>query len=111
MVILDEIIVGDNTIKFYDGIDFEFVNNYDKEEFLIIFIDNWVDEKKKWKRECKINSLFGGEKYKKIDNLFITIYQTDGHLTAVFEAVKKKMLVNHSQPYSVVAGFRENMLF
>lgn len=111
MVILDEIVIGDNVVKFYDGIDFEFVNSYDKKEFIIIFIDNWIDEKKKWKRECKINSLFGGEKYKKIDNLFITIYQTDGNLTAVFEAVKKKMLIVHNQPWSAVTGFGENMLF
>jgi hypothetical protein len=109
--ILDEIVIGDGVVKFYDGIDFDFINSYNKKELIVIFIDNWVNEEKKWKRECKINSLFGGKKYKKINNLYIQIYQTDGHLTAVFETIKKKMLMVHNEPYSAVTGFRGNMLF
>jgi hypothetical protein len=108
MILFDEIDINGNIIKFYDGIDYEFVINYDKKELIVIFIEDWTKEQISFIREAKINSLFGGQEYKKledINNNYIAIYQTSGYLEIVAESIKKKLLINkninHNEPWFV----------
>ncbi len=103
MILFDEFDVNGDTIKFYDGIDYEFVRNYDKEEFIVIFIEDWGKEQLSFTRDAKINSLFGGQEYKKledINNYYITIYQTSGYLGIVSDSIKKKLFTGVNQHWS-----------
>ena len=106
MILFDEININGDIVKFYDGIDYEFVRNYDKKEFIVIFIEDWAKEQISFIREAKINSLFDGPEYKEledINNNYIAIYQTSGFLEIVAESIKKKLLlntnVNHNEPW------------
>ncbi len=104
MILFDEFDVNGDTIKFYDGIDYEFVRNYDKKELIVIFIEDWAKEQISFIRDAKINSLFGGKKYKKledIDNPYISIYQTSGYLGIVSESIKKKIFTGLNQHWSL----------
>jgi hypothetical protein len=103
MILFDEININGNIIKFYDGIDYEFLRNYDKKELIVIFIEDWNKEQIGFIREAKINSLFGGQEYKKledINNNYIAIYQTSGYLEIVAESIKKKLLINKNINYN-----------
>ena len=106
MILFDEFDVNGRTIKFYDGIDYEFVRNYDKKEFIVIFIEDWSKEQISFVRDAKINSLFDGPEYKEledINNNYIAIYQTSGYLEIVADSIKKKLLINanHNEPWFV----------
>jgi len=106
MTLFDEININGDVVKFYDGIDYEFIRNYDKQEFIIIFIEDWAKEQISFVREAKINSLFDDKEYQTledINNPYIAIYQTSGYLEIVAESIKKKLLVNvnvnHNEPW------------
>lgn len=106
MTLFDEFDINGDTIKFYDGIDYEFVRNYDIKEFIVIFIEDWAKEQISFIRDAKINSLFDGPEYKEledINNNYIMIYQTSGYLEIVAESIKKKLLINtninHNEPW------------
>ena len=105
MTLFDEFNINGGIVRFYDGIDYEFVRNYDKKEFIVIFIEDWAKEQISFIREAKINSLFDDSEYKEledINNNYIMIYQTSGYLEIVAESIKKKLLintnVNHNEP-------------
>ena len=106
MTLFDEFNINGGIVRFYDGIDYEFVRNYDKKEFIVIFIEDWAKEQISFIREAKINSLFDDSEYKEledINNNYIMIYQTSGYLEIVAESIKKKLLintnVNHNEPW------------
>jgi hypothetical protein len=106
MTLFDEFDINGDIVRFYDGIDYEFVRNYDKQEFIVIFIEDWAKEQISFIREAKINSLFDGSEYKEledINNNYIMIYQTSGYLEIVAESIKKKLLsnanINHNEPW------------
>ena len=108
MTLFDEFDINGDIVRFYDGIDYEFVRNYDKKEFIVIFIEDWAKEQISFIREAKINSLFDDSEYKEledINNNYIMIYQTSGYLEIVAESIKKKLLintnVNHNEPWFV----------
>lgn len=93
MILFDEF----DGIKFYDGIDYEFVLNYNKKELIVIFIENWKKEELRFTRDAKIKSLLENKEYKKLDdinNMYIVIYQTNGYLEIMAESVKKKFMSN-----------------
>lgn len=94
-------------IKFYDGIDIEYVRSYNEEKLIIIFIDNWNDEVLIQKRDSAIDSLFGEEGFdlNNLKNNYISIYQTNGYLEPVYEAIKKKILCKDNGRWYSVAGF------
>lgn len=107
MKILDEINIDGDIVKFYDGIDFDFVHNYKKKELLVIFIDNWTSEYKRYERNSKIDYILDDKKInlKDIENNYIAIYQTNGFLEPVYETIKKKMLEKHGE-WCAVAGIK-----
>ena len=106
MTLFDEFDINGDIVRFYDGIDYEFVRNYDKKEFIVIFIEDWAKEQISFIREAKINSLFDDKEYQTLEdvnNNYIAIYQTSGYLEIVAESIKKKLLintnVNHNEPW------------
>jgi hypothetical protein len=96
-----------DNVKFYDGIDIEYIRNYNEEKLIIIFIDNWDDEVSIQKRDNAISSILGEDGFdlNKLKNNYITIYQTNGHLEPVYEAIKKKILCKDNGRWYSVAGF------
>jgi type II secretory pathway component PulC len=101
--IIDEVVVNENIIKFYSGIDFDYINSYDKKELIIIFIDNWSSEI----RNYKIDSVLEENKsfLDEINNDYIMIYQTNGFLEPVYETIKKKILTEQSE-WSTTTGIK-----
>lgn len=94
-------------VKFYDGIDIEYVSNYNKKKLIVIFIDNWDKEVIANKRDNAIGSILDENLYdlNKLENIYIVIYQTNGHLEPVYEAIKNKILCKDNGRWYSVAGF------
>lgn len=108
MTKFDEFLVNDSLVRFYHGIDLEFVKNYNKKELVVIFIDDWKTESIRIKREGIIESLLEDKEYvdlESIENDYIAIYQTSGYLDIVSDSIKKRLLnsqsVNHNMPWFV----------
>lgn len=108
MTKFDEFLVNGSLVRFYQGIDFDFVKNYDKQELIVIFIDDWKTESLKLKRDGKISSVLEDKEYidlENIENNYIVVYQTSGYLDIVSESIKKRLLntqsVNHNMPWFV----------
>ena len=60
MRLIDEIVVKNINIKFFDGVDFDLVFKHPKDGsdgFLIFFIKSWMDEIKIYNRNSKIESV------------------------------------------------------
>lgn len=108
MTKFDEFLVNGSLVRFYQGIDLDFVKNYDKQELIVIFIDDWKTESLRIKREGIIESLLEDKEYvdlESIENDYIAIYQTSGYLDIVSDSIKKRLLnsqsVNHNMPWFV----------
>ena len=103
MRLIDEI----DDVKFYDCIDIDYVSKYDEKKLIVIFIENWEEEVLKHKRDNTIDSILGNDFYdlNKLSNNYISIYQTNGHLQPVYEAIKKKILCRNDGRWYSVAGF------
>ena len=71
--ILDETNWGN--VKFYDGIDVEYVSNYSEKKLIVIFIDNWDKEVIANKRDNAIDSILDENIYdlNKLENIYIVI--------------------------------------
>jgi hypothetical protein len=100
MILIDEIIVDNMNIKFYEGMDFDLLLNHAKDGsngFIFCFINNWVTEVKSYNRQRKLSSVVDNIKYEefeweKIDNNFISIYQTEGMgISEVYQTIRKKV--------------------
>lgn len=100
MILIDEIIVDDVNIKFYDGIDFDLLLNHSKDGsdgFIFCFINNWVTEVKSYNRQRKLTSVVDDISYEefdweKIDNNYISVYQTEGvGVSSVYQVIRSKV--------------------
>lgn len=100
MILIDEIIVDNVNIKFYEGMDFDSLLNHAKDGsngFIFCFINNWVTEVKSYNRQRKLSSVVDGAEYEefeweKIDNNFICVYQTEGMgIPDVYQIIRKKV--------------------
>lgn len=100
MILIDEIIVDNVNIKFYEGMDFDLLLNHAKDGsngFIFCFINNWLTEVKSYNRQRKLSSVVDGLEYEefeweKIDNNFISIYQTEGMgIPDVYQTIRKKV--------------------
>jgi len=96
MTLIEEINIETCIFRFYDGIDFDMIKDHKGEEFLIFFIDSWVDSYKQWERDKKIESLLNDNvdyfDPSSIENNLIAIYQTSGNLEMTYLAIKSKLL-------------------
>lgn len=110
MVLIDDIIVDNVEVRFYEGMDIDMLLNHPKDGtrgFIYCFIGNWVNEIKTYNRQRKISSVIDDIKYKEfewdnINNNYICIYQTEGMLIKdVYETIRKKVEVNKfpNQPW------------
>lgn len=104
---IDECKYNTVNIKFYDGIDLKYATEYDGEDMLIFFVDNWDKELKKQKRENVINGILYDSNAIDINNFnfssFIAVYQTNGYLMETLIAVKNRMKREHIGMWSAIA--------
>jgi len=100
MILIDEITVDNVNVKFYEGMDFDLLLNHAKDGsngFIFCFINNWVTEVKSYNRQRKLSSGVDDIEYEeyeweKIDNKFITVYQTEGMgIPDVYQTIRKKV--------------------
>lgn len=100
MILIDEIIVDNVNIKFYEGMDFDLLLNHAKDGsngFIFCFINNWVTEVKSYNRQRKLSSVVDGLDYEEfewdqIENNYISVYQTEGMgISSVYEAIRTKV--------------------
>lgn len=100
MTLIEEINIETCIVRFYDGIDFDMIRDHKKEEFLIFFIDNWIDSYTQWERDKKIDNLLNGTdddfNPSTIENKWISIYQTSGNLEMTYLTIKSKLLDRNS---------------
>jgi hypothetical protein len=119
MTLIEEVYKENTKIQFYEGIDFNVIMNHSKDGsdgFIYCFIDNWVEEVKKWERDSKINSIIYNQKIEEfqsenINNNWICIYQTQGTDTITLYKVIKDKVVNKNftdhQPWVPISGFNK----
>jgi hypothetical protein len=100
MILIDEIIVDDVNVRFYEGIDFDQLLNHSKDGsggFIFCFINNWVTEVKSYHRQRKLNSIVDSTNYEEfdwdqIDNNYVSVYQTEGMgIFSVYEVIRTKV--------------------
>lgn len=97
MILIDEIEVANNNIRFYNGIDFDMIKKHPKDGsngFIYFFIDKWENEVKIQERNNRISTILGDESemdIHEIDNNYVVIYQTDGNTEIIYSAIRKKV--------------------
>jgi hypothetical protein len=101
MILIDEIIVDNVNVKFYEGMDCDLLINHAKDGsdgFIFCFIENWVNEVKSYNRQRKLSSVVDDTNYEEfeweeINNNFISIYQTEGMgIIEVYQTIKQKVI-------------------
>ena len=97
MILIEELKIEYNTIRFYDGIDFEMIHNHRGNDFLIFFIKSWKEEIIKWERDSKLNTLLNNKDYTDFDvhnmeNNYFSIYQVVDNIDGVLYVVKKRLI-------------------
>lgn len=97
MILIEEMKIECQTVRFYEGIDFEMIYNHKGNDFLIFFITSWKEEVIKWKRDYKLNTLLHNKDYRDFDiqnmeNNYVSIYQVGDNITSVLEVVKKRII-------------------
>ena len=106
MILIEKIFVDGQSVSFFNGIDFDILNNHPKDGskgFIFCFIDNWVKEVKRWERNSTINSILDGKKIPKfnsenLENNYVAIYQLDGTEPGVLFEVIKEKVINRNFP-------------
>jgi len=115
MILIDETIIDNIEVGFYDGMDIDKLLNHPKDGsngFIYCFIENWINEIKSYNRQRKISSVIDGVVYEEfewdnINNNYICVYQTEGMLIKdVYETIRKKLEINRLdiQPWIPVSG-------
>ena len=115
MILIDETIIDNVEVFFYEGMDIDKLLNHPKDGsngFIYCFIDNWVSEIKRYNRQRKISSVIDGVVYEEfewdnINNNYICIYQTEGMLVKdVYETIRNKVEVNQfpNQPWITIGS-------
>jgi len=110
MILISEDILDGVNVKYYDGIDLKLAQNHPKDGsngFIFCFVDNWVNEVKKYNRESKIDNILSDEEVIDFDmdnlnNSYICIYQTDGNLEQVYNAIKGNIHKKIGKPWLVM---------
>lgn len=108
MVLVDEHVDKDSGVlmKFYFGLDFQMALSHPKDGsdgMMLCFVDNYIDSKKSYERERKINNILQNIEFEdfeidQINNSYVYIYQTGGYQNEVYEAIKKKIISTHNSP-------------
>lgn len=115
MILIEEIEVDKNIVRFYKGVNFDKIIKHAKDGsdgFIFCFIDNWKSEVKSYNRVKKIESLIRNEifspfRWDSIENNYVSIYQTEGtNGETVYESIKEKVLNNRfpNMPWFPISG-------
>jgi hypothetical protein len=100
MILIDEIIVDNVNVRFYEGMDFDLLLNHAKDGsdgFIFCFIENWINEVRSYNRQRKLTSLVDDINYEEfeweeINNNFISVYQTEEMgICNVYEVIRAKV--------------------
>ena len=126
MRLIDEIIIKNINIKFFDGVDFDLVIKHPKDGsdgFLIFFIESWENEVKIYNRNSRLESVLNNTKpenftHQNIDNVYISIYQTSGStinrtIESIYNIIRDKIEKDNllpNQPWVPVAGINKGKL-
>jgi hypothetical protein len=105
MNLIEQIIVDDKIVAFYDGIDFSVLTNHPKDGsngFIFCFVENFVNELQSHKRQNKINSVLDTDsaefETKDIENNYIAIYQLEGTEPGLLYEIIKNKVINKNFP-------------
>lgn len=116
MTLIDEIVVMDIPIKFYEGINFDEAIKHSKDGlngYIIFFINKWEDEVHLYNRDNKIDSIINNSEFREfksedIENTYVSIYQVDGvGVEEMYKTIRKKIENRNfpNQPWEPVSGF------
>lgn len=114
MTLIEKVEYKGTDVRFYNGVDFDFLINHPKDGangFIYCFMDSWVKEVKSYNRENKLKSLIDNKEYCEFDwdsinNNYIAIYQADGiDIDILYKSIRDKVLKDHlpTSPYLSVA--------
>jgi hypothetical protein len=101
MILIEEIVVDNTIVSFYNGIDFDILLRHNREGsdgFIYCFIDSWVSEVKSYNRQLKLESIISNAKFSKfewskIDNNYISVYQTDGvGIETLYKSIRERVI-------------------
>lgn len=107
MTLIESIIVDNNMVSFYSGIDIDSIIRHPKDGsngFIFCFIDNWSKEVKSLRRQTKIDSILMNNKcysdfeIEDINNNYIFIYQLEGTEPGVLFKIIKEKVINKNFP-------------
>lgn len=118
MTLIEKIMVDNNSISFYEGIDFTFLKNHPKDGsngFIFCFVDNFIKELKSYQRQSKIDSVLSDDEIlnfdtKDIDNSYVAIYQLEGTEPGVLFKIIKEKVVNKKfaeHPWIPISGLNK----
>jgi hypothetical protein len=116
MTLIDEIVVMDIPVKFYEGINFDEAIKHSKDGlngYIIFFINKWEDEVHLYNRDNKIDSIINNSEFREfksedIENKYVSIYQVDGvGVEEMYKTIRKKIENKNfpNQPWEPVGGF------
>lgn len=116
MTLIDEIVVMDIPVKFYEGINFDDVIKHPKDGsdgFIIFFINKWAEEVHLYNRDKKIDSIINNSKFREfesedIENSYVSIYQVDGvGIEEMYKTIRGKIENKNfpNQPWEPINGY------
>ena len=116
MTLIDEIVVMDIPVKFYEGINFDEAIKHSKDGlngYIIFFINKWEDEVHLYNRDNKIDSIINNSEFREfksedIENTYVSIYQVDGvGVEEMYKTIRKKIENKNfpNQPWEPVSEF------
>ena len=120
MILIEEVKYKDTHVRFYNGIDFDFLINHAKDGtdgFIYCFMDNWIKEVQTYNRDNKINSIIKNKTYSDFDwdsinNNYIAVYQADGiEIDFLYKVIRDKVLNEYlpKSPYLSIVECHDDM--
>lgn len=114
MILISKEIIDNVEVRYYDGIDMDIIRSHPNDGsggFIFCFIDNWVNEIKKYNRSNKIDTIIDGKEPRdfsseKIDNNYVCIYQTNGQTREIYKTIKDNINSRIGKPWLSVPGIR-----
>jgi hypothetical protein len=116
--LIKNIIKDDINIFFYKGIDFNMIINHPNDGskgMIFFFVDNYINELKKYKRNCKISSVIDNFNFEdfnlnSLNKNYIVIYQIEDD-SIINELINKFCNnINDTQLYIPVYGLKKGAL-
>lgn len=101
MELIEETIVNNHQIKYYNGLDIEAILNHPKDGskgMMVVFFHSIKNEKLKHQRNSLIQGILDMEKVQpfdsiisNIDNSYLILYETHGYTDLLYKVIKNKL--------------------